>query len=920
MPSHRFDCSARFTPLRRLLLAGSTVLAIATSPAQNTNETTAPTKDDVVKIAPFYTYAGFADSIVASTQAKRTSPVIVEAIVAEDLGKLPDTSIADSLARLPGLTTQRVNSRAQDIVIRGLNGDFSTALLNGREQVSTGSGRAVQFDQYPAELLNGVVVYKTAQPSLVGQGLAGTIDLRTARPLALGTRKLAVNTSYDWTGYKALNEDVDNNGVRYSANYIDQFANKTVGLAAGYAHDDQPGQGKQANVWGYAAGPNATSVLGGVSFDVRSSHLKRDSYFATLEYQPNRSVHMTLDVMYSKFNETQRLRGLDVPLAWSGATLQPGYTTQNGLITQGTYTGIFAPVHSNQVWRDAKLTNVGWNLTLGDGSGWVGDIDLSTSRVRRRDNILTLYEGFGSTFTGPADTMKFSMAGDAGFTLTPTLNYGDASQMKIAMPQGWGAGYIPGGQTGYFKGPLSNDEVDEYQVSAHHALSGALFSSVKVGTAYTDRGKWEHDNGQGGLAGYYMGLANGAATAPLPTPTTHADLGYLGIGSVVGFDPIRAVNSGLYKYVPNDWTGAVYAVWDVDEKVSTSFAQLDIATKLGSVPVHGDLGLQGIHTEQTSKGFAADAVAVTPLSATHSYWDYVPSLNLNFDLSPTNVLRFSAARQLARQKMSDMRASTTYAFNEALASSTSVTNSPWSGQSGNPRLEPWRANSLDLSFEHYFAQERGYIAVAGFYKKLVSYTYNQVAVTDFTGFPTHSSKTPQIYQGYRTIPQNGQGGNLRGVEVTLSLNGKLLADALSGFGVIVSGTYIDSAIRPELTDASITIPGLSRKLLNATAYYEKAGFAVRLSSRYRSAYRGDIATFGIPGQLFRTLQAETVYDGQISYTFPKHSRLNGLTILLQGYNLTDEPLVATFGSTDRRLVQDYQSYGPQYSLGASYKF
>ena len=132
---------------------------------------------------------GLADSI----SIKRNETSIVEAVSAEDIGKLPDVSIAESIARLPGLAAQRVNGRAQVISIRGLAPDFTTTLLNGRQQASSGDNRAVEFDQYPSELLSGVVVYKTPDAEISGMGLSGTADLRTVRPLEFGDRAVAVN-------------------------------------------------------------------------------------------------------------------------------------------------------------------------------------------------------------------------------------------------------------------------------------------------------------------------------------------------------------------------------------------------------------------------------------------------------------------------------------------------------------------------------------------------------------------------------------------------------------------------------------------------------------------------------------------------------------------------------------------------------
>src|SRR5690606_22587697 len=140
---------------------------------------------------------GIRRSIEASISAKANNTSIVEVVSAEDIGKLPDVSIAESLARLPGVTSQRLDGRSQLISIRGLGPDFTTALLNGRELVTTGDNRGVEFDQFPAELLGSVVVYKTPDAGLIGQGLAGTVDMRTIRPLSYGRQAVAVNYRYE---------------------------------------------------------------------------------------------------------------------------------------------------------------------------------------------------------------------------------------------------------------------------------------------------------------------------------------------------------------------------------------------------------------------------------------------------------------------------------------------------------------------------------------------------------------------------------------------------------------------------------------------------------------------------------------------------------------------------------------------------
>ena len=159
-------------------LASAIMLTATAVQAQNADADATTTDLDTVVVT------GIRAGIEGAISTKRDSSSIVEAISAEDIGKLPDVSIAESIARLPGLAAQRVAGRAQVISVRGLSPDFATTLLNGREMVSTGDNRSVEFDQYPSELVNGVTIYKTPDAALVGQGLSGTIDMRTIRPLS----------------------------------------------------------------------------------------------------------------------------------------------------------------------------------------------------------------------------------------------------------------------------------------------------------------------------------------------------------------------------------------------------------------------------------------------------------------------------------------------------------------------------------------------------------------------------------------------------------------------------------------------------------------------------------------------------------------------------------------------------------------
>ena len=155
---------------------------------------------------------GIRAGIQSAIATKQESMSIVESISAEDIGKLPDTSIAESISRLPGLTSQRAEGRASAISLRGTDPGFTSALLNGREQATTGDNRNVEFDQYPSELISQVIVYKTPDSKLIGQGLAGTIDMRTVRPLDYGKQAVVLNLRGEMNDNHDLGADSDDTG------------------------------------------------------------------------------------------------------------------------------------------------------------------------------------------------------------------------------------------------------------------------------------------------------------------------------------------------------------------------------------------------------------------------------------------------------------------------------------------------------------------------------------------------------------------------------------------------------------------------------------------------------------------------------------------------------------------------------------
>ena len=260
--------------------------------------------------------------------------------------------------------------------------------------MTTGDNRSVEYDQYPAELLSSVNIYKTPQAGLIGQGLSGTVDLRTVRPLAYGKRTIAGNVRGETLSIGKLNAGSEDTGYRASGTYIDQFADDKIGLAIGVAHMMSPTQIEKFNAWGYPSGADGVLGLGGVKPYVVSTELERTGVIATLEYQPSDNFNTALDVYYTKFKDDQLLRGIELPLLWGGATLRPGYTVRDGVAVSGTFDNVKGVVRNDANRRDAELWSLGWNSELEMGA-WSLRWRLNYSSVDRRDIILETYSGTG---------------------------------------------------------------------------------------------------------------------------------------------------------------------------------------------------------------------------------------------------------------------------------------------------------------------------------------------------------------------------------------------------------------------------------------------------------------------------------------------------------------------------------------------
>ncbi|MDI4634657.1 TonB-dependent receptor [Pelomonas sp. V22] len=950
---------------RQPVAAACALLFISASSAQAQQAQPASTPAPEVKQIETVVVTGLRKSIETSVAQKRSSDSIIEVISAEDLGKLPDASIAESLARLPGLTGQRgPDGRVNVISIRGLSPEFSGVLLNGREMVSSNDSRAVEFDQFPSELAGSATVYKTPDASLVGLGLSGTVDIRTISPLSLSGRQMAVNLRGERNSNGTMVPGVTSaTGKRFSFSYVDQFANKTIGLAVGFARLDSPSQTKQTELVEYGdytpfglplSGNVASKVGTGQAmlpmFWTASTATKknvRDGLMVVLEHKPNEDIHNQLDLYYSKF-KTHEVGGKFAQSLfgnWS-AGIAPALsgisTTQigdNTYATKATTSQLVANIGNMDTRRTDDIVAVGWNTEAKLAAGWKGVADLSYSRDKRHERYTEAYGGpYNHTtkqWTYGAYNWNVPTNGDpqtftpvqAGYLANPAnLAFGDVAGMDWVPNEAW---------IGAIRHPEIKDEIKTIRLSLKHDLEG-FFSNFTGGVNFTQRGKDVAKNedrilmSKDAQGNYIRSIPSSVVRAPF-------DMSWAGIPQLLRVDVPALVASGTVSLEEGQFSKWVANNSNVKEKVSTAFAKLDIDTEFEGISMRGNVGAQVVHAQQSSEGWEYRGEDEKPdpkllfkrTGGTH-YNNFLPSLNLVFDFKNSWIARFGLATTIVRPNIVDMRAGTSTPTVLSDPAGTPHAGEWTTAYSGNPELKPWRAAGIDLSVEKYFGK-RSYISMAAFRKNLLSYIYNQLTAVSTVGFPATppAGVTPKAI-GPTIQPRNGTGGKVEGLEFAAALEGSLLHPSLSGFGVVVSGSKLSSSIKDQNPDPTVStsrdvpLNGLSGRSNSMTFYYEDHGISARVSQRYRSPFTATTRDIFLNNT---TLQqaADKVIDLQLGYAF-EEGAYKGLSVLLQVGNVGDKPTMnrksagANAPDTSQLLPNYIRYYGRTTLLGVNYKF
>jgi iron complex outermembrane recepter protein len=902
---------------------------------------------------------GFRASVENAIEAKRSTDFIADIISADDIAGLPDVSIAESLARLPGVSSQRTGGQASALNIRGLSQDLVSATLNGREQVATSGNRTIEFDQYPSELISQAAVFKTPVASIIEGGIAGKVELKTVRPLS---NKESFTGQVNFRGLyndrADQSPDVSDKGYRASGSVQFKLANDTLGIALGYARLFQPNVATRFVQFDFPSpGNNGSPVrdlngdgqpeifnfgFEGIQFGGRET---RDGGVAVVEWQPSDRLTVLIDGYYSRFKSQVKRRGFRVtgtqsgdnqfvnPVIVNNAVVGGRVTNQIGSTGAGFAQGTEL-VNQDEGRRD-ELYTIGGNLAYDVSDRIKAAVDVSYSSGESFfNNSGVNVRPFTQTPTGlvRSDQVPGVITVDSqlnGLDL-PTIRQitTDFTDFNPA-----GGGFLLDGQ--FLVPQRDTDRLFAVAGDLEFDVGEGFVRTIKVGGRYSKRdgNRTVTSFNTFNIPGSPLALpANLVSTAGFKGGFARAGLPNFGVVDIDGAFNL-AFGNRFGSRQPTDQIAFDFTIdqsFKIDEETYTGYGQIDFSTIAGSLPFRGNIGLRVIRTEQSSTVFSVipglvDNPATPPplrenrrnITRGKNFTDFLPSANVILEITPKDLLRLSYTQQISRPRFVDLRSS--ISVNTGADGNTS-------GGGGNPQLDPFKADQFDISFEHYFGRS-GIISAAAFYKNLRTFiiqgsipNFNFVA-NGVTPPPISGTNPPQPGNpiGSFSAPVNGQGGFVYGFEFGFSKTFVELPSPFDGLGVVVNYAYsqsdLDTTSSTSGRTLNLDLAGLSKHVLNPTIFYEKAGFGARVSGRYRSSFVSP--QIGI-SELVISSAPETVIDAQISYEFPESSVLKGLKLLAQANNLTDEPTRTFFGQ--RAQTGTLQNFGRTFFLGATYKF
>ncbi|BBF69915.1 TonB-dependent receptor [Sphingomonas bisphenolicum] len=952
--------SSRTLMFRSALFAASAIgsltlaqAAFAQDAAPQTDPATAaaPQDGDVADIV----VTGIRGSLQSATNAKKSAVAFGDSIFAEDIGKLPATNLAETLNRMPGVRLNRdITGEGTQVAIRGLGPSFSKVLLNGSQIAvasdggTTGGGggnREVDLDFFPSELFTRLDLAKSATASTIEGGIAGTVNLRNARPFDKPGTHVTVVAQGQYTD---TNDRIGPRGAIVASHTTDTFGillgvagvkTKTrvdgfesVGWTDGDLGTVNGVRNAGGNNFSYASVvPRNTGhglVVGQPVDVVATSGLTRDqlstaliprlgrntltegdrsriSALASVEWRPSDALHFAIDGIWAKSKRDYS----KVNMNWQVRNSGPGSTPQstggmipidltvddNNVVTSGTFANSSFFLEASLYKQTTHFWNINPSVTWEptDKLKVVANLNMSKSRFFREQPTWAFQ-------TTPQSGVDVYYDNTDGYYPSITTN------IDLNSPNaGWQ----------WYRQNVQNVRRKTETQGAHLDVTyGDEYLNVKLGGAY-DRAKRfvrAFDNSmayQATVCGANCaGLTGSITNAQVPQyllPMSVSNFGHLASGDIGYTSFIRpdfqkiidATNYNQFRDSAPEARGAVTggSTGDVDEKVWGAYFEINGKTTFLGRDLDVNAGMRYARTQQNVVGPSQVGVEIVELVANSTYENFLPALNVSWSPMDNLKLRFSASRTMTRPEAGNILPGITFSDPTALEASA-----------GNPNLKPFLSDNFDIGGE-YYTGGIGYVGLTAFQKNIDGFTQNQTSEVSFgsLNIPLETLQSTQLGalqdRARRTgvaienlpinvnRPVNLDAIRLRGLEATWV---QPLDFLVKGLGFSANGTYIKQSSNSFVNGVKLIATGVPKWSYNLQGFYENGGLSVSLNY----VWNDKTVTSG-PGQNgISTARLGSDARGQLDlsagYQLPFFNKAVRLTVDV--LNITNEPIRSTF--------------------------
>ncbi|MDT8999915.1 TonB-dependent receptor [Paucibacter sp. APW11] len=748
---------------------------------------------------------GIRASLESAVNIKKNANAVVDAVSAEDVGKLPDTDVGQSLGRIPGVSVGRAFGQGASVSVRGSDPQMTYTTLNGQTVASTGwydqvsIDRSFNYSLLPPELIGGMEVYKSSQADLTEGGIGGTVIVKTRKPL-----DLAAGTAY--VGARAgkgsisteLNKDV-------SGLYSWRNASKSFGVlvAGGVEKGEYVRRGIEADTM-WSADVTPSTFL---------QDRKRTALNVNLQARPVENLDLGLNYLNLELTGDNANTSHYIFQA-SGVDTCTSRNAAGACLTSVATAAKTNPGFAQTWGRVGKMTSESLVLNASyKTDGYRLDVTGGTTKAKGGTDLTTNYDlssgGPGlPKWIGSIDATGHKIVVSPGASQDVTT----ANFPTTLAPGQWAVKRAP-----------NSDKEDFFQADLSTNVDWGFVTGVKTGVRST-----KHSfNKQQDTARFF--------DADHPKSAAPGDLysGTIAMGTPGWSFPkanLGALVDLTYKNV-KDWVELRSAYGALEEKNTAAYVMFDFEKD----KFHGNFGLRYIHTDATGRSYKFDGTSmhdpVADVAAndgwtknivndSSSYNDFLPSLNLAYDLDKNTIVRFAASSAVTRANFDNMFGSAQNGYNDKVVGNETM-------NLGSAALKPMKSNQFDLGIEYYYGRGN-LVAATVFYKKISNFITTDTLVHQQIGVVDPDSKKDD-WTVNRYV--NAGGGKIQGLEFQVNHSFD------NGFGVAGNYTFSD-ATAPAVSyqDGLNVFTQSSRHNVNLVGFYETSQYSARLAYNWRSKY------------------------------------------------------------------------------------